>query len=315
QEEPTKTEKKHENINYFDSYIKAFMQEKNYSATAIILNEQSLEIKTFTPYNMDLFDKINPKLRKEIENILNNNNTYNVASSLPSETIGYILVSNLAGLGYIATTIEEPNIKKMISTGRLMIASVTGMDLEKDLLPILSGHTTVAATEFKKETEPVLLISFRPETIEVFNKLLSMAEKLNCPVKVENKKIKGEEVKILTENSMPFPIAYAKINDSIAFGKFDVVKNLINIARNPNKLLVQSSNFKNFDPLMNESTNLSVYINFDKFADVLENHSVANIPDNARDLLDAFYLSFSNEKDNIFVMSMLVKFKQLKSNK
>lgn len=293
----------------FGMYLNKIQQTESYTATALFLENNAVGIKSYTPYNLSFLDSFNPKLKQGIIDMLNSGKYYDVAKSLPSDVAGYFLISNLAGISAILENIDDEKFQKGFVSVKVMFSAMTGIDFDKDLLPMFSGQTTIAVMPGKESPEPLLLLSNSDKSYQTLDSLLAIIHKMEPDANIKDKKIQKEMFTIVSVEKMPVDVAFGTINDAITFGNFEVVKTIAKSANKVKKLLTNSSTYKDFGKLNQEPCNAAIYVEFAKLKEVFGEKFAKDFPEELGQMFKSVYVSVANQKDNVFQITILMQLK------
>jgi hypothetical protein len=304
-------EKAPQKPDMFEMFFKGFTDTTNYSATALILGDNKVEIQSFTPYSLDFIGKFNPEMQKSIEKFLSSGRIYHTARSLPVETAGFLLASNLGGIGEIINTVDDSDFQKGAAGFKFMLMAMTGLDPDSELLPLLSGQMTVAGINFEGKIEPLIIISDMPETETTIDKALESFKNMNNEksFKIKNSKIKGIQVKTVEGDDIPVKVAFSKVNDNILFARDEALKSLIPVLNKESKTLFSSENFKVYRETSSKPENMTLYINPEMLFSLLDKQHTKKVPEEIVSKVDSFYLRFYCTEDSVLSITATVEIK------
>lgn len=299
-------------IDYMNKYADA----NPYSTLSLDLQPDKVVINSYAMADFDFLSNVNPALKKSVENLYNANTVYQISESLPVDTFAYMMISNLGYVNELVYSLDIKNLQKSIVMGKVMFAAATGLDLDRDIFPIFRGQMTIAGTQYKKETTPVALLSYRPETLDTFGKLLEVADKMGQPINRQIKNIKGTDVVILDDEKMPFPVAYGKLKDNIIIGNYNLVKDLIKKS-NKNKVFLSSN--KAYEQYLSDShvpQYMKLFVNIDDAVELISGMTSKSLSRAASNILESVYFDVTKPEKNVFSSELIFKFKpKLESKK
>lgn len=297
-------------------YMQNFSNVNHFSVISIDLQPDKVLINSFAPVNLSFLDNINPELKTSLENLYDVSTVYNISESLPKKTFSYIMVSNLGYLNQVLNSIKHKDLQKGMAMVKVMFSAATGLDLDSDIFPIFRGQLTVAGVEYKDETSPIVLLSYKPETINTFNTLITVAAKMGKAIKPETKKIKGTNVVVISDEAMPFPVAYGKFKDNVIIGDFDVVKRLIKKQKKNKIFLSADKSYKAYLKRSEAPQFMKMYINMNEAGALLAKSMPSGISEKAVNMVESVYFDVTKPEDDLFASELIIQFKpKLESKK
>ena len=287
-------------------YANKFIGTKSYTALYVNTSKKNIEFGCYTPYDITFLKELNPELAKALLDLFAPAEPFGVSKSLPDNAVGYLMLANLGSIGRIVNSIDNPDLQKSVSSVKLVLAGLTGLDLETDILSMFDGQTTIAVVPDDKEPSPLLLLTYKEDTELTLNKLLNVAQKMQPELVIKEKKFKSVPFNFINTDQLPFEVAFGNIHDSMVFGNSRVVKNIAKKANKPSSFLFDSKGFLFYKDLDMKPSNIIVFVDFNKVKNSFENNYMKDLPDELSEALNSLYLSVSNKKDNVFAVNLFI---------
>lgn len=279
-----------------------------FTAIGVNLDNKTLKFESMTPYDTNLIkDK---SFQEIIDKLLVEENRFDFARTLPLNTAGFVMITNLGRTIEYVLSYNNPDFQKDVTSFKTSFTTSTGLDLDKDILPLFYDAIIIGLTNTNNKTEPVLLLSNRPDTLEKLNKITSNLNKFLPSANIEESNINNKYyLTIISSPSMPFKIAYSKINDAIIFGSADYLKTFIDNDQNQSGYFSDSEDFSTYqDQLVKKNSSL-LFLDFNELRTMFKEDIKKITTDQNIEVLNSLLVTSRYTKDKVFDVDVILNFK------
>lgn len=289
--------------------IQQFLGTMTYSGFGVDIHEEVIEGKFYSPYSLESIK--DPNLKTTLEKVFNASSKLDAPKVLPDDAFAYISLSGVSHIIMTATQFMEPQGKMEYENSKKMVKMFTTLDLETELLPIFSEELTVGARINAGQFEPMVVVTEKPETAQILNKLASAASTFDPSASVTEVDVSGKKINVVSTRAVPFKVGFAGLNNVMVLGKADTLQSVVEALNDPSKSLANSETYKNLSKYIPEKVSFAMYLNYDKLPEAAQAmgqppQKVAELQEMSKNI-QAIVISAGNKDSKAIEGTLLVK--------
>ncbi|MEW5820881.1 MAG: DUF3352 domain-containing protein [Cyanobacteriota bacterium] len=283
----------------------------SYVGMGIDLHNDVLEGKFYAPYSLESIT--NPEMKANLGKIFVASSKLDAPKALPGDTFMFV---SLSGVSYYIQTITqtlEPSKREEYTQFKNMVKQFTKLEVETDILPLFAEEFTFGARCAGTEVDPIIVLTAKPESMQVLNKLVSTLTMFDPSASTSQKDLGGSTFSIISSSQSPFDLAFGEVTDVITLGKASTLETVADAVKNPDKSLAKSSIYKDLSTYVPQKVSFAMFINFDKLVEASK--AMKQNPDKIKELekmsenMSAMIFSATNKDGKSIEGNFLVKFK------
>lgn len=298
---------------FLKKYFEILLNADSYTALSFDYKDKQIVFDAYSPADWDVLDLIGPDLKKEAKDLYNVTQGYPVAMTLPNTTAGYVKLTNLAELADFIKLYPDKEVQRTVYEGQQLIKMMTNLDLYNNIIPMFSGHTTIAAVDSDGKAEPVVLVSYSEKNMDSLKTFTTYISQKDPEIKVEEETSSCYSLRtIYAPEFTEYAISYTKINDSIIFGKKETLKQLLSLQAENNGILANTPVFAPYTNYINDKLIMSLFVDVQKAVILAETTTDRCAPKKFNVLLDSLESMFfflKPKEENIYQVKSLINIK------
>jgi hypothetical protein len=297
------------NTDLFEKYYNELTSTARVTAITAVLGENKIELETQTPYNLGFIGQASPNLQVSIESFIATPPVYEVSRVLPASTAAYVSLANPGGIVGIMNNIDDEKFQQTSAGMKMMMAMMLGLDPDTEILPLLSGQTTVAVVNHQTHPEPLFVISTIPETEERVNIIVQSLKNMEEGKKIKIKKMKenGVQYKTIISKKMPVNISYGIIQNNLVVARDVVMKELASQLYTEESILNTTNKFSYFKTADASPQNFAIYASTPDVVNLFKRKAGKVIPEDVQDKLKAVYFIICTPIKNVMSAKLILQ--------
>ncbi|MGD9581559.1 MAG: DUF3352 domain-containing protein, partial [Vampirovibrionia bacterium] len=273
---------------------------------------QILEGKFYAPYSLASIE--DAQVKSTVEKLYGVSSKLDAPSILPADTFAFFSISGVSYLVETSVMLLDPKAKQDYNQQKQMISMFTGLDLETDILPLFSEELTIAGEVAGGQVEPMIVLTKRPESVNVLNKLVKTLAGMDPTTSVSEKDVNGSKFSIISTSAAPFKVGFGEIAEVVALGKENTLETLSAASGDKSKSLLGSSLYQDMSKYVPKQVAMAMYINFDKFVEAAKimkqsEEQIKELEELSKNF-SAVFVSAGNKDNKAIEGSLLLQFKK-----
>jgi hypothetical protein len=283
----------------------------SHTGIGVELKDKMLLGKSFTPYNLKNVE--DPALKATLEKLSTVTNKLEGPKLLPKDVFMYISISGISHFYEISTQMVTVEERQQYEQQKQMVKMMTQLDLEGDIIPIFTDEVTVGAKATGNMPEPIILLSGKPNSLQVLNKLVSVMGMMDPSASISETTIDDVKVNVINTQGAPFNIAYGQVGDLIAMSMENTMKSIIEDSKKPEDTLQDLKLYQNLSKNIQPNPNFVMYMNADQMAQSA--NKLAKSPAQVKQIqefnknIEGILISIGCQNNDAIVGNMAIKLK------
>ena len=283
-----------------------------YTGVAVDLKDNVLIAKSFTPYALEELE--DPALKEVLQKLGSVTNKLDSPTILPADTFMFMSISGLDQFFLLSVQMMDEKDQQMYQQQKQMVTMMTQLDVDTDVLPVISEELTIAASLKDKQPEPMVLLTSKDKSLQTLNKLAGSMAMMDPSTSITEESSSGTKLSVIQASGLPFKLAFGKVNDLIILGKKDSVKTAVEDASDASKSLAKNEIYKDLSKYIQTNPSFVLFVNANKLseaADVLgkSKQQIENIKDMNKNM-DGLIISVGSKDNKAITGNFVMKLKK-----
>jgi len=233
---------------------------------------------------------------------------------LPADTFMFMSISGLDQFFLLSVQMMDEKDQQMYQQQKQMVTMMTQLDVDTDVLPVISEELTIAASLKDKQPEPMVLLTSKDKSLQTLNKLAGSMAMMDPSTSITEESSSGTKLSVIQASGLPFKLAFGKVNDLIILGKKDSVKTAVEDASDASKSLAKNEIYKDLSKYIQTNPSFVLFVNANKLseaADVLgkSKQQIENIKDMNKNM-DGLIISVGSKDNKAITGNFVMKLKK-----
>lgn len=284
----------------------------SYMGAGVDIHGQVMEGKFYAPYSLAGIE--DPQIKTTFEKLFSVSSKLDAPKVLPADTFAFFSISGMSYMVETSVQFMDPKGQQDYNQQKQMVSMFTGLDLETDILPLFSEELTVSGQIAGNQVEPVVVLTKRPESLNVLNKLVKSIAGMDPATSVSEQEMNGSTFSIVSTSAAPFKMGFGQIAEVITLAKADTLESLAVASSDSSKSLAGSPLYKEISKYAPSKVAMAMYINFDKFVEAAKlmkqsEKQITELEEVSKNL-SAMFISAGDKDNKAIEGSLLLQFKK-----